>query len=127
MESCDCLCIEKGKLPTCKTGFCSFHTPTPKEEFEKYLAYIIRSNLKQIEKYRALFDFFLSKMELQKKELEEERDEALEALGLMYEQYCSKEGHLFMCAGENAVMVLEKYRMIFPDQAGRGEIKYLKD
>lgn len=37
-------------------------------------------------------------------------DEALDALGSMYEQYCGDEyGHMFMSAGEGASDVLEKY------------------
>ncbi len=58
------------------------------------------------------------------KKLTNETIRILEALGLMYEQYC-KDGHLFMTAGENASAILEEYGMLNPDPGGRGEIKYL--
>lgn len=48
----------------------------------------------------------------------------LEALGLMYQQYCSGEGHQFMTAGEHAYALLEKYGMLNADEAGRGEVKW---
>lgn len=59
---------------------------------------------------------------------QEERDrdtkEALYALGLMWNQYCGKEGHLFMTAGEQAEIVLQKYGLLDTDAAGCGVIDY---
>jgi len=57
-------------------------------------------------------------------EAKKEVKDVLEALCMMYEQYCSKDGHLFMTAGEFASKVLEDNGLLFPDDAGRGEIKY---
>lgn len=48
---------------------------------------------------------------------------ALEALGMMYAQYCGQEGHSFMSAGETASDVLERFGMLSADPAGRGEVK----
>jgi hypothetical protein len=48
----------------------------------------------------------------------------LEALALMYDQYCSSDGHLFMTAGEITSSLLEQYGVLDPDEAGRGEIRW---
>lgn len=49
---------------------------------------------------------------------------ALEALVMMYEQYCGDYGHQFMSAGENACAVLEYFDLFSPDEAGRGKVKF---
>lgn len=54
--------------------------------------------------------------------MKEERDALLHALGWMYEQYCSKEGHLFMGAGEQTSELLERYGLLDADGAGRGKV-----
>lgn len=51
----------------------------------------------------------------------------LEALCLMYSQYCSEDGHAFMYAGEIACDVLEYYECLNPDLIGRGETKFPKN
>jgi hypothetical protein len=50
-------------------------------------------------------------------------EETLDALGMMYTQYCSRDGHLFMSAGEYASNVLEHWGMLNADEAGRGEVR----
>ena len=53
------------------------------------------------------------------------RDELVYALALMYEQYCAKDGHLFMSAGEMACELLEREGVLKgEDGTGRGEIDF---
>ena len=57
-------------------------------------------------------------------DLQDRLNAALSALSCMYGQYCAKEGHLFMSAGEQASTVLEdEFGFIF-DEIGRGDNNY---
>lgn len=47
------------------------------------------------------------------------KKEILDSLYFMYSQYCSKDGHDFMGAGELASEILEDYDYIRVDGAGR--------
>lgn len=49
--------------------------------------------------------------------MKNEVKELVDALESMYDQYCD-DGHHFMSAGENALLVLQKYGFEF-DRAGR--------
>lgn len=86
-------------------------------------------------------DLFVSEMErhlttLLAEAVKEERErhaETLEALALMWNQYCSgNEGHMFMSAGESASTILgERYGILTPvegkqinDMYGNAEVKY---
>ena len=58
-------------------------------------------------------EFFISEtiaQEIQKHD--EEKKKLLYALGLMWNQYCGKEGHKFMSAGEAASELLEKHGLL---------------
>lgn len=50
--------------------------------------------------------------------MKKEVKDLVEALVLMYEQYCADTGHKFMTAGEQAEIVLQRYGYGF-DEAGR--------
>lgn len=50
--------------------------------------------------------------------MKKEIKDLVEALQLMYEQYCADAGHEFMTAGEQAAVVLQRYGYGF-DDAGR--------
>lgn len=50
--------------------------------------------------------------------MKKEIKDLVEALQLMYEQYCADTGHEFMTAGEQAQIVLQRYGYDF-DEAGR--------
>jgi len=52
--------------------------------------------------------------------MQEERGEIIEALALMWNQYCAEGGHQFMPAGEHAASVLKKYGLLhdFGDRGG---------
>ncbi len=53
--------------------------------------------------------------------------EVLEALCMMWNQYCNgKWGHCFMSAGENCADVLDKYNLLKNDLGTGGEVDYDK-
>jgi len=53
--------------------------------------------------------------------------EALEALCMMWEQYCGGDwGHEFMSAGEHCADVLDKYDLLKNDKGTGGEVDWDK-
>lgn len=62
--------------------------------------------------YRNILKFVESEIALDRAERDRELREALHALGLMWNQYCGKRGHLCMSAGESASEVLEQHCLL---------------
>lgn len=86
-------------------GECSFL----QNKYSNEVAYILESeHQRQIEDLQKRIE----ELEKQNEWLEFDKDEALESLCCMYNQYCNgPSGHDFMSAGENTLEVLEKHKL----------------
>lgn len=106
-------------------------------DFERYIT-IFTSYLKDKEGKKAckyldkldkvewdIKDLFKQALQKAQEEAEKDKAEILEALGGMWNQYCGKDGHSFMNAGEQASVVLMKYGML-KDEWSEAEDEYLK-